>query len=89
MRWTRRGWRACAAASATATLAACATTTVTDATDGDIAAAPVGVVAAACRLFEPIGWSRADTDATIAAVKAHNAAHDALCAAGSAGRRSN
>lgn len=38
--------------------------------------------AAYCRLAEPIGWSGRDTDATIRAVKAHNAVHAALCPPG-------
>jgi hypothetical protein len=40
---------------------------------------PAGPQAAFCRLAVPIPWSRADSDATIRAVKQHNAAYDALC----------
>ncbi len=34
---------------------------------------------AACRSFEPIGWSQNDSDATIRAVKEHNAAWRGVC----------
>lgn len=34
---------------------------------------------AACRMFRPIIWSSRDTDETIAEVKAHNAAWEAVC----------
>jgi hypothetical protein len=51
----------------------CAPTTDTAATD------IAGPRAAFCQLSAPITWSRADSDATIRAVKAHNAAYDALC----------
>lgn len=33
----------------------------------------------ACRAFEPVGWSKADSDATIRAVKEHNAAWRTIC----------
>lgn len=33
----------------------------------------------ACESFTPIRWSKADTDETIAQIKAHNAAWVALC----------
>lgn len=33
----------------------------------------------ACEAFKPIGWEDADTDATIAEVKSHNAAYKAVC----------
>ncbi len=33
----------------------------------------------ACRAFEPIGWSKTDSDATIRAVKEHNVAWRAVC----------
>lgn len=35
--------------------------------------------AAACNIFEPIGWSRLDTKPTQAAVREHNAAGKAAC----------
>ncbi len=55
-------------AIATAILVGCTTTTATGArTD------------VSCAAFEPIRWSRRDTDATIRAAKEHNAAWDALC----------
>ena len=37
----------------------------------------------ACGVFQPIAWSRNDTDETIRAVKAHNAAGKSLCGWGS------
>lgn len=49
-------------------LPGCATTT-----------ASVGTDAVACSAFEPIRWSKADTDATIRQAKEHNAAWAALC----------
>jgi hypothetical protein len=49
-------------------LADCATTT-----------ASVGTDAVACSTFEPIRWSKKDTDDTIRQVKEHNAAWVALC----------
>lgn len=53
-------------------LTACATTTATGGrTD-----------AVACSAFEPIRWSRRDTDATIRAVKEHNTAWEAVCKQG-------
>lgn len=33
----------------------------------------------ACEAFEPVRWSQADTDETIAQVKGHNAAWQAVC----------
>lgn len=33
----------------------------------------------ACSAFEPITWEDADTDETIAGVKAHNAVYKELC----------
>lgn len=53
---------------ATATLAGCATTTATG-----------GRTDVSCVAFEPMRWSRRDTDATIRAAKEHNAAWNALC----------
>lgn len=73
MPWTRHGWRGLASMSLLAIPIGCAPTTDTAATD---AASPR---AAFCRLSVPIAWSRADTDATIRAVKEHNAAYDTLC----------
>lgn len=35
--------------------------------------------AVTCSAFEPIRWSRRDTDATIRSVKEHNAAWEAVC----------
>jgi hypothetical protein len=32
-----------------------------------------------CAIFKPISWSARDTDETIGAVKAHNAAHRRIC----------
>jgi hypothetical protein len=55
-------------------LSGCATTTAIDATEPSLTPTTV-----ACRLFTPLGWSRRDTDDTIRAVKAHNAAWAALC----------
>jgi hypothetical protein len=52
-----------------ATLTGCATTT-----------ASVGTDAVACSAFEPIRWSKKDTDDTIRQVKGHNAAWMAVCA---------
>jgi hypothetical protein len=52
-------------------LAACATTT-----------ASVGTSAVACSAFEPIQWSKKDTDETIRQVKEHNAAWTAICTHG-------
>lgn len=53
-------------------LTGCATTTATGGrTD-----------AVACSAFEPIRWSRRDTDPTIQAVKEHNAAWTAVCKQG-------
>jgi hypothetical protein len=51
------------------TLPGCATTT-----------ASVGTDAVACSAFEPIRWSKEDTDDTIRQAKAHNAAWKAVCA---------
>jgi hypothetical protein len=39
----------------------------------------VGTDAVACSAFEPIHWSKKDTDDTIRQVKEHNAAWAALC----------
>jgi hypothetical protein len=49
-------------------LAGCATTT-----------ASVGTDVVACSAFEPIRWSKKDTDDTIRQAKEHNAAWAALC----------
>jgi hypothetical protein len=49
-------------------LAGCATTT-----------ASVGTNAVACSAFEPIRWSKKDTDNTIRQAKEHNAAWAVLC----------
>lgn len=38
--------------------------------------------AVACSAFEPIRWSRRDTDPTIRAVREHNAAWTAVCKQG-------
>lgn len=43
------------------------------------AAATPAVVDTACRAFEPIRYSRNDTNETQRQVRAHNAAWDALC----------
>lgn len=56
-------------------LSGCATMTAIDATEPSALTATM----VACRLFTPLGWSRHDTDETIRAVKAHNAAWAALC----------
>ena len=56
-------------------LAACATTT---GSGGPTEPAPRATFCAAAK---PIYWSARDTDATIAAVKAHNAAWAGLCEA--------
>lgn len=58
-------------------LTACAPTMDFGATDSANAASNAKRVA--CDAFEPITWSTKDTDATIGAVKAHNAAYKALC----------
>lgn len=55
-------------AIATAILGGCVTMTATG-----------GRTDVSCTAFEPIRWSRRDTDATIRAAKEHNAAWDALC----------
>lgn len=62
---------------------ACAPTTASVATDPPPAA--TSPAALACRAFAPILWSTRDTDETIRQVRAHNAAHRALCGAGPAG----
>jgi hypothetical protein len=49
-------------------LAGCATMT-----------ASVGTDAVACSAFEPIRWSKKDTDDTIRQAKGHNAAWTAIC----------
>jgi hypothetical protein len=49
-------------------LAGCATTT-----------GSVGTDAVACSAFEPIRWSKRDTEETIRQVKEHNAAWAAVC----------
>jgi hypothetical protein len=49
-------------------LPGCATTT-----------ASVGTDAVACSAFEPIRWSKKDTDGTIRQIKGHNAAWKATC----------
>jgi hypothetical protein len=55
-------------------LAGCATTT-----------ASVGTDSVACSAFEPIQWSKKDTDETIRQVKEHNAAWAVICNRGGAG----
>jgi hypothetical protein len=50
-------------------LTGCATTT-----------ASVGTDAIACSAFEPIRWSKKDTEETIRQVQEHNAAWAAICA---------
>ncbi len=49
-------------------LTGCATTT-----------ASVGTDAVACSAFEPIRWSKRDTEETIRQVKEHNAVWKAIC----------
>lgn len=49
-------------------LAGCMTTTATG-----------GRTDVSCAAFEPLHWSRRDTDETIRQAKEHNAAWDALC----------
>jgi hypothetical protein len=56
-------------------LPGCATTTASVATD-----------AVACSAFEPIRWSRRDTDNTIRQVKEHNAAWKTVCGSARADR---
>jgi hypothetical protein len=41
--------------------------------------AQTAVADTACQAFEPIRYSRKDTPDTIKAIRAHNAAWDALC----------
>lgn len=41
--------------------------------------ASVGTDAVACSAFEPIQWSKKDTDKTVRQVKEHNAAWKAVC----------
>jgi hypothetical protein len=53
----------------TLTIASCAGTTAIDAIERR----------AVCAIFKPIVWSIRDTDETIRAVKAHNAAHKRTC----------
>ena len=53
----------------TLTIASCAGTMAIDAIERR----------AVCSIFTPISWSVRDTDATIRAVKAHNAAHKRIC----------
>jgi hypothetical protein len=65
------GWRAMRAALLLmpfAILTGCATTT-----------ASVGSDVVACSAFEPIRWSKRDTDETIRQAKEHNAAWAAVC----------
>jgi hypothetical protein len=38
----------------------------------------------ACQSFKPVYWSKADTSATVAQIKEHNAAGKALCGWGGA-----
>lgn len=66
--FVRRAMRAGLLLTPLAILTGCATTT-----------ASVGTDAVACSAFEPIRWSKADTDATIRQAKEHNAAWAALC----------
>lgn len=49
-------------------LAGCATTT-----------ASVGIDPVACSAFEPIRWSKKDSDGTVRQIKQHNAAWLAVC----------
>lgn len=53
----------------TLTIANCAGTMVIDAIERRTV----------CAIFKPISWSARDTDETIRAVKAHNAAHKRTC----------
>lgn len=53
--------------AATLTLAACQTAT------------PTSVIDTSCLAMEPITYSRADTAATAAQIRQHNAAYNALC----------
>ena len=41
--------------------------------------ASVGTDAVACSAFEPIRWSKKDTDDTIRQIKKHNAAWNTIC----------
>jgi hypothetical protein len=66
--FARRAMRAALLLMPLLILAGCATTT-----------ASVGTDAVACSAFEPIRWSRKDTDETIRHVKVHNAAWTAIC----------
>lgn len=59
-------------------LTACAPMTDFGGTDSRSAVAKAARVA--CVAFAPITWSSKDTDATIRAVKRHNASYGALCA---------
>jgi hypothetical protein len=69
MSFARRAMRAALLLMPLLILASCATTT-----------ASVGTDAVACSAFEPIRWSKNDTDETIRQVKEHNAAWAAICA---------
>jgi hypothetical protein len=64
----RRAMRAALLLTLLPILAGCATTT-----------ASVGTDAVACSAFEPIRWSKKDTEETIRQVKEHNAAWAAMC----------
>ena len=61
-----------------ATLTACESLTASGGTDLPPEVDPALV---ACKAFAPIYWSERDTDETILAVKAHNAAWLAICPA--------
>lgn len=60
-------------------LTACASLTNFRATEP---APPSQTTRVACESFAPITWSKADTDETIAQIKAHNAAWVELCRKG-------
>ena len=66
--FARRAMRAAPLLTLLPILPGCATTT-----------ASVGTDAVACSAFEPIRWSKKDTEETIRQVKEHNAAWAAMC----------
>jgi len=76
--FARRAMRAGLLLMTLAILTGCATTT-----------ASVGTDAVACSAFEPIRWSKKDTDDTIRQVKEHNAAWTAICRPYIAGSRAS
>ena len=60
------------------TLTGCTTATVSGGTEPPSTGRPAAL-GLACSAFQPIPWASADTDATLRAVRAHNAAYLALC----------